>query len=293
MVSLPEAVPEQGSARTGGVPEQGSARTGGVPEQGSARTGGVPEEAVIRIEGCDEKILATRLYPTRREVQELNQRELEKLLAAQALSHSYQAHDVLHEKKGRRNLPVTPAQREMLNKCTMAPDTLILAVGAQVMLIKNLDVPAGLVNGSRGVVLGYNAQDYPLVMFDNGHELPLGPAQFETDLGKQLLVRSQIPLILAWALTIHKCQGSTLTQVVTDLTGTFAESQIYVTLSRVRSLDGLYLEGINYRMIKCHPLVKAYYAQLAHHQAPKPMPTVDPPALSADERDNPILPLLV
>jgi ATP-dependent DNA helicase PIF1 len=138
-----------------------------------------------------------------------------------------------------------------------------LTIGAQVMLIKNLYIEKGLVNGSRGVVTDFTAEGLPVVMFDNGESLELNWEVFSSESGKHTLTRKQVPLILAWALTIHKCQGATITNVITDLTGVFEEAQIYVTLSRACSLEGLFIRGINYSKIQCNPKVKAYYEALA------------------------------
>jgi ATP-dependent DNA helicase PIF1 len=69
---------------------------------------------------------------------------------------------------------------------------------------------------------------------------------------------------LAWALTIHKCQGATISNVITDLRGVFEEAQVYVTLSRACSLDGLFIIGINYGKIKCNTKVKKYYESLTY-----------------------------
>ena len=71
---------------------------------------------------------------------------------------------------------------------------------------------------------------------------------------------SQIPLIYSWAITIHKAQGLTLENAIIDIgTNVFADGQTYVALSRVKSLDGLYLTSFDYTKIKCNPLVKRFY----------------------------------
>jgi len=119
------------------------------------------------------------------------------------------------------------------------------------MLVVNTDFEKGLVNGSRGVVMDFHG-GLPLVVFDNGEEMVVGRHRFETESGNKMYTRLQIPLILAWALTIHKCQGATLTNVIADLSRVFCNAQSYVTLSRVKSLEGLYLTGIRFNGIKCH-----------------------------------------
>ena len=216
-------------------------------------------------DGTRQTIKATVLYPKKNDVNDTNVLQLNKLLASGCSKQVYKSVDMVMDKRSKTSTPVTDSQKEILDKCCYAATELTLAVGTQVMLIKNLDTENGLVNGSRGVVIGFSAVDtYPIVMFDNGSEVTMVPEKFETESGKVTLIRMQVPLILAWALTIHKCQGATITNVITDLTGVFEEAQVYVTLSRACSMDGLFIKGINYGKIKCNPRVKKYYEDLAH-----------------------------
>lgn len=133
-----------------------------------------------------------------------------------------------------------------------APTTLELKIGVQVMLLVNLDVLSGLVNGSVGVVRAFGP-DGITVAFDRGGECIVEENQWEikeqvTGLGgmtryKVVATRLQYPLKLAYATSVHKSQGSTLDRVVVDLREAFAEGQIYTALSRVRSLEGLSIVG--------------------------------------------------
>ena len=129
------------------------------------------------------------------------------------------------------------------------------------MLTMNLDVEQGLSNGSRGVVINFSSTGFPIVIFDNGIEMEIGNQTMENELQGKVLQRFQVPLMLAWAITIHKCQGATLSYVVTDLSNVFCDGQAYVSLSRVRTLDGLFLLGINYKKIKCNPKVLKFYSR--------------------------------
>lgn len=207
-------------------------------------------------------IKATLLYPLKKDVNLVNNMELDKLLQAGAKSRTYHAHDTVVSRVTKQPQHLRPAHTEQLNKCTNAPESLVLAVGAQVMLTKNKSLEDGLVNGSRGVILEINEIGFPVVMFDNGHQLTVTAEDFQVESSDQILIRSQVPLILAWALTIHKCQGATLTNVITDLSEVFGNAQTYVTLSRVRSLDGLFIINIDYSRIRCNPKVKEYYSKL-------------------------------
>jgi ATP-dependent DNA helicase PIF1 len=176
--------------------------------------------------------------------------------------------DSVTGRKSNQEQQLRAAHVEQLNKCTNAPETLVLAIGAQVMLTKNKSLDEGLVNGSRGVVIDINEVGSPIVMFDNGQQVTITPEVFVIESGESVISRRQIPLILAWALTIHKCQGATLTSVITDLSEVFGNAQAYVTLSRVRSLEGLFIVSINYSKIRCNPKVKKYYKDLENQKAP-------------------------
>ena len=212
-------------------------------------------------DGTRQTIVATTLYPRKKDVHQTNQYELDRLITSGCRTEIYKCIDEVTDQRTKVTMPATPSQIEVLDKCCYAPANITLAVGAQVMLIKNLDVERGLVNGSRGVITDFT-EGYPFIMFDNGESQQMVREVFSTESGKVTLIRKQIPLILAWALTIHKCQGATITNVITDLTGVFEEAQVYVTLSRACSLEGLFIRGINYSKIKCNPKVKSYYEGL-------------------------------
>ena len=136
---------------------------------------------------------------------------------------------------------------------------------AQVMLLVNMDPAAGLVNGSRGIVTGFSPLDgMPMVKFLNGPPtaVRIEPAAWKTDGGSddEVVVREQIPLRLAYALTIHKSQGASLDSALVDIgPSVFEYGQAYVAISRVRSLDSLYVFEIHPKAFKVHPAVKAFY----------------------------------
>jgi ATP-dependent DNA helicase PIF1 len=213
-------------------------------------------------------IKATVLYPLKKDVNRVNDSELQKLLESGPESRTYKSLDSVTGRKSNQEQQLRAAHVEQLNKCTNAPETLVLAIGAQVMLTKNKSLDEGLVNGSRGVVIDINEVGSPIVMFDNGQQVTITPEVFVIESGESVISRRQIPLILAWALTIHKCQGATLTSVITDLSEVFGNAQAYVTLSRVRSLEGLFIVSINYSKIRCNPKVKKYYKDLENQKAP-------------------------
>jgi len=139
---------------------------------------------------------------------------------------------------------------------------LSMKVGAQVMLITNLDVEAGLVNGSRGVIKRFTETELPVVEFRNGIVMTIDLATWMTE-EFPFVGMAQIPLRIAYAITIHKSQGATLDCALVDVgKDTFEYGQAYVALSRVRSLDGLYIWGLDTTRIKAHPRVVEFYRSL-------------------------------
>ncbi len=149
--------------------------------------------------------------------------------------------------------------------------TLELCIGAQVMLLTNMDQEAGLVNGSRGVVTGYSFGGLPIVRFLSSPE-PVVIDRVNWWLPDyEWIGRAQIPLKVAYAITIHKAQGATLDSALVDIgPSTFEYGQAYVALSRVRSLGGLYVYKLDARKIRCHPAVAAFYDGLAAKRTSKP-----------------------
>jgi ATP-dependent DNA helicase PIF1 len=141
-----------------------------------------------------------------------------------------------------------------------------LKIGALVMCTANIDVERGICNGSQGVIVGYaetNLQEdiVPVVRFLNGVTMKVMPHPRQSE-EYPCIVVSQIPLCLAWALTIHKIQGATLDMAEMDIgRSIFADGQSYVALSRVKTLDGLYLSEFNPTKIRANPIVTAFYSE--------------------------------
>ena len=137
-----------------------------------------------------------------------------------------------------------------------------LKVGARVMLMTNLDFDKGLINGSCGNIAEIN-KNYILVKFDNGETSEIKRHEFTFHRNKTLIAkRIQFPLRLAYGITIHKSQGMTLDKLVVDGNNIFAEGQIYVALSRIKTLDGLYLVNFNPEKIKVNEKVAGFYKEL-------------------------------
>ena len=135
---------------------------------------------------------------------------------------------------------------ESLQRSVLAPQTLRLKKGALVMAVKN-SLDKKYVNGSIGTVVDFEpVTEYPVVEFRNGKVLTIMPDTWELRDGeKKRAGITQIPLRLAWAITVHKSQGMTLDAAKIDLRKAFVEGMGYVALSRVKNLHNLYLSGIN------------------------------------------------
>ncbi len=149
-----------------------------------------------------------------------------------------------------------PAIVAALKKSCLSPEALFLKLGASVMFTKN-NPKEGYVNGTLGTVTGFSSyNNYPMVKTREGRTITVEPMDWSIEEGG--VVRgsvTQIPLRLAWAITVHKSQGMSLDEAVMDLSQVFEYGQGYVALSRVRRLDGLYLLGWNRRTFEVHPEV--------------------------------------
>ena len=260
-----------------------------------------------------EGIKPTILYCTNRNVDRENSENLAMLTDKGKVFTSTDSTEVSNavNLSSRATVDAILTKNPFFRDCS-ASSKIHLKVGAQVMLLKNLDTPKGLVNGSRGVVEafklcpvardilhgnerligpddtdkfpGWRFEDikydtkmefegkiwrvcrfdrYPLVRFVNNIRKIITPHTFERDLYRQgKCLREQVPLRLAWALTIHKSQGTTLDYVVCDLQGCFTSGQAYVALSRARSLMGLQIKNFRAEHVTADPLVKAFYEAL-------------------------------
>ncbi|MDX2776176.1 PIF1 family DEAD/DEAH box helicase [Streptomyces caniscabiei] len=140
---------------------------------------------------------------------------------------------------------------ENLQRSVLAPPTLRLKQGALVMAVKNA-ADRKYANGSIGEVIDFEPDtEYPIVKFRSGATISMSPDTWELrDGDKKRASISQIPLRLAWAITVHKSQGMTLDAARIDLRKAFVEGMGYVALSRVKNLDNLYLHGINQMAIR-------------------------------------------
>jgi ATP-dependent DNA helicase PIF1 len=215
------------------------------------------------------------LYPTKRSVETINKIQLDELQTAEVEFDYKVVYDETVEKMGLPGFK-KPTKKQMafeekyiVNNSLFEP-SLTLKVGCQVMCIINLDMDNGICNGSTGLVIDImdvqntttdKSEPKVKVKFNNGVIRTISRHGWESDNIRGFSVQ-QIPLILAWAVTIHKSQGATLAEAEIDIgSSIFAEGQTYVALSRVKSLEGLYLTSFSAKRIKASEKVQKFYEQ--------------------------------
>ncbi|NXO01566.1 PIF1 helicase, partial [Rhinopomastus cyanomelas] len=199
-------------------------------------------------------ILATRLCTHKDDVELTNERRLQQLPGE---VHTFEA------------LDSDPMLVKLIDAQCPVGGRVELKLGAQVMLAKNLDVSQGLVNGARGVVIGFQSEHkgLPKVRFLCGITQVIKSEKwvFKGPSGVHLS-RQQLPLKLAWAISIHKSQGMSLDCVEISLSRVFESGQAYVALSRARSLAGLRVLDFDPKVVRADPSVLQFYRQLRRHQ---------------------------
>lgn len=196
------------------------------------------DEMIIEDGEIDKKIKPTRLYSHNVDVDAENERELD-AVPGYAMEYKMISH-------GAKKLI------EGLKKSCLAPEILRLKVGAQVMFVKN-NWEEGYANGTRGVVEECT-YDHIIVKTLDGRDIEVPRESWHIDEGDKTLAEiEQYPLRLAWAITIHKSQGMSLDSAHIDLSKSFEKGMGYVALSRVRSLLGLTLSGLNNMALHIHP----------------------------------------
>jgi len=220
----------------------------------------------------------TKLYPTRNKVENINNIKMASLIGEEKAFKIKYIKD-LEMTKSQRIRRIEYNDKDIQTELDFLASNLIcekdmkLKIGSQVMCIVNIqsDTNIELCNGSQGIVTSFcEFTGYPRVKFNNGIDRIMAPNIWESDKIPGIGV-SQIPLILAWALTIHKSQGATMDAAEIDVgSGIFECGQTYVALSRVKSLDGLYLTSFDPEKIRINKNVKDFYDYLIlYHEKTK------------------------
>lgn len=190
----------------------------------------------------DRTTKATRLHTHNAKADQINDESLGKV---EGKSHVFHM-----TSRGARTLV------EALKQNCLSPETLTLKEGARVMFTRN-NFDEGYVNGTLGEVVGFAVNGHPVVKIKSGMRIEVPMGEWSIADGSKILAQvKQIPLRLAWAITVHKSQGMSLDAAVIDLSQAFEFGQGYVALSRVRTLEGLFLEGFNDRALMLHPTIQ-------------------------------------
>ncbi|XP_066594179.1 ATP-dependent DNA helicase PIF1 [Prorops nasuta] len=216
----------------------------------SIRIGRVTEDITNKLKATANQkierngILATRLCSHIKEADEINNFQLDELKGE---VKEYNAHDS------------DESMMKTLDQQITVPSRLILKIGAQVMLLKNININKGLVNGARGVVTKF-VDGMPSVLFRSGTNYLVKAEKWSVKLSTNAIVyRKQLPLKLAWAFSIHKSQGLTLDCVEMCLSRVFDAGQSYVALSRAQSLDSLRVIDFNEQQVWVNTDVLQFY----------------------------------
>jgi len=233
------------------------------------RIGIVDEEVRNTIDTCYQRklenkdgIIPTLLFSRKDMVKKYNEEKLNDLIHKNNEKHLYESKYVFSKKIKDES---KPGYIELINnQYNNIDDNILMTKYSQVML--NVNMPEeGLANGSRGVIIGFSFNEYknPIVQFLDGKILEIKPHDYKIEENNESVIKRQIPLIHAWAITIHKAQGMSLEYIQTDIgQSIFEYGQAYVVLSRIRSLEGLSLMNIDYSKIKAHPKIIEFYNKL-------------------------------
>ena len=234
------------------------------------RIGVVDDEVRKTIDSCYKRklenkdgIIPTLLFSLKDMVKTYNEEKLNDLINKDNEKQLYESKYVFSKKIKDES---KPGYIELINhQYSNIDDKILMTKYSQVML--NVNMPEeGLANGSRGVIIGFSFNEYknPIVQFLDGKILEVKPHDYKIEEANESVIKRQIPLIHAWAITIHKAQGMSLEYIQTDIgQSIFEYGQAYVVLSRIRSLEGLSLINIDYSKIKAHPKIIEFYNKLS------------------------------
>lgn len=223
----------------------------------------------------------TILMPRRKEVDLINEQEYSKLNDTEEhiytlsrldpndpiLVNKYMQNNMKNNMKNKIFNNQIEIEYTFLENNIIADKIISLKKGTQVMCIVNIDLncQSPLVNGTQGIVVDFNKNGLPIIQLNNGSKRLIDYHIWLSEINLNIAIK-QIPLIYAWALTIHKCQGATLDVAQIDVGSTIFEcGQTYVALSRVKNLEGLYLTSFNPEKIKINKKVQEFYKNINNY----------------------------
>ena len=208
----------------------------------------------LNLDFSKETIQPTKIFTRRDMVEHINNEGLN------SLTGELRTYNIVT--KGKANTDAIKNAIKKLDNNAQYTEKLILKVGAQVMLITNIDQEAGLVNGKVGIVKECKPNTVIVQFKANDYTTEISYHEWTVE-GYDKVSRNQIPLILAYAITTHKSQGATLESAYIDIgRSVFEYGQAYVALSRVKSINALYLHDYDRKAIRAHPKVIEYYSSL-------------------------------
>ena len=241
------------------------------------RVGKITNSTITTLTACVNKkdkdeAKPTILLPRRKDADIINNKELNKLDSTNEKEYLISQVPELElslTKEQTSNLSLfTPKEREYevqnLSESVIVEKKIKLRIGTVVMCTVNLNVDSEtpIVNGSQGIVKDFTKEDNPIVEFTNGLTQIIQPYTWMSERMHGIAIK-QLPLIYAWAITIHKSQGVTLDKAFIDIgSGIFECGQTYVALSRIKTLEGLYLKRFDYKKITINKKVQEFYKKL-------------------------------
>jgi ATP-dependent DNA helicase PIF1 len=244
------------------------------------RCGELDEESIAILRGCvgrtpSDNIIPTKLFATRSKADFVNMRQYEKLEGEERKYETQKRFDLKTYVESGKSIDLEYILKceqlvqvekigeiELLMNRSNRGSILHLKIGSRVMCLHNISVEDGICNGSQGIVVDFEENGLPVVLFTNNIKMTIDFIWTQSD-DYPCIGIGQIPLCLAWAMTIHKIQGATLTMAEMDLgLSVFEYGQTYVALSRIKNLEGLYLSAFQPKKIKANPLVCQFYDQI-------------------------------
>ena len=215
-----------------------------------AREGNITNEDLNILKNCNGKlfiknIIPTKLYSLNVDVSLINEKYYNKL---STLEYIYETN-------------YKNAKSKKYADKMKIPEKLKLCIGSQVMVTRNIDIENDIINGTRGVIISMET-NYVNIQLMNQQEYTIKPMKIGSFDEPDIEIE-YIPLKLAWAITIHKSQGTTLDCAEIDLgNNIFQPGQAYTALSRVKDLNSVHIVDISKKSFKTHPEVKDFYNKL-------------------------------